>query len=142
MNNFHIYETKEEASEFKSTFEDSKEYSRTGAKVLFEGIVRNHNELRDDVEKLFYESHKEMAIKEVSKIFDELKEEFDILHIEGYHMTGMLEVRDIAVVIIAYSEHRADAFYAAKKAMDLIKERAPIWKKESYKEEKSKWINH
>jgi len=39
-------------------------------------------------------------------------------------------VGEIAVAITAASAHRAPAFEACRAAIDRLKERAPIWKKE------------
>ena len=43
---------------------------------------------------------------------------------------GSLAVGEIAVAITAASAHRAPAFEACRAAIDRLKERAPIWKKE------------
>jgi molybdopterin synthase catalytic subunit len=39
-------------------------------------------------------------------------------------------VGEIAVVVVAGAAHRGDAFAAARYAIDTLKERVPIWKKE------------
>jgi molybdopterin synthase catalytic subunit len=43
---------------------------------------------------------------------------------------GALAVGEAAVVIAAAAPHRAEAFTACRAAIDRLKERAPIWKKE------------
>ena len=47
-----------------------------------------------------------------------------------HHRIGALAVGEIAVAITAASAHRAPAFEACRAAIDRLKERAPIWKKE------------
>jgi molybdopterin synthase catalytic subunit len=47
-----------------------------------------------------------------------------------HHRTGTLAVGEIAVVIAASAPHRAAAFDACRAAIERLKERAPIWKKE------------
>ena len=46
------------------------------------------------------------------------------------HRTGRLEIGEAAVVIVAASAHRAEAFEACRFAIDTLKETVPIWKKE------------
>jgi molybdopterin synthase catalytic subunit len=47
-----------------------------------------------------------------------------------HHRVGALDVGETAVVIAAAAPHRAEAFTACRAAIDRLKERAPIWKKE------------
>jgi molybdopterin synthase catalytic subunit len=43
---------------------------------------------------------------------------------------GSLVVGETAVVIAVGAPHRAEAFDACRAAIDRLKQRAPIWKKE------------
>jgi molybdopterin synthase catalytic subunit len=45
------------------------------------------------------------------------------------HRVGVLAVGDIAVALAAAAPHRGEAFRAAQELIDLLKQRAPIWKK-------------
>src|SRR3990172_7963544 len=49
---------------------------------------------------------------------------------EGAHRVGHLEIGELAVVVAAAAPHRAEAFEACRFAIDRLKERVPIWKKE------------
>jgi molybdopterin synthase catalytic subunit len=46
------------------------------------------------------------------------------------HRLGMLSVGEPSVAIVAASPHRAEAFAACRAAIEKIKARVPIWKKE------------
>ena len=46
------------------------------------------------------------------------------------HRIGRLEIGDAAVVVVAASAHRAEAFEACRFAIDTLKETVPIWKRE------------
>ena len=50
--------------------------------------------------------------------------------VEIAHRVGHLEIADAAVVIVAASPHRAEAFEACRFAIDTLKQTVPIWKKE------------
>ena len=110
-----------------------------GGIVLFEGRVRNHNEGKD-VLSLDYEIYPEMAISEGQKIVDEAKEKFDIVGIECIHRYGNLELGDIAVLVVASSKHRKEAFLACEFVIDKVKEEVPVWKKEHYTNAQAKWV--
>ena len=53
------------------------------------------------------------------------------IHMAGkVGVAGHLEIGDLAVVIVAASPHRAEAFEACRYAIDTLKATVPIWKKE------------
>ncbi|MFN8576377.1 MAG: molybdenum cofactor biosynthesis protein MoaE [Candidatus Sericytochromatia bacterium] len=111
-----------------------------GASVVFEGLVRNHNEGKE-VLQLEYEAFERMCEKEAKKIFDEAKEQFKIFDIVCIHRVGKLEIGDIAVWLGVNSAHRGDSFKACEYVIDNIKTRLPIWKKEYYRNGDSGWVN-
>jgi molybdopterin synthase catalytic subunit len=100
-----------------------------GAYVLFEGVVRNHNEGRA-VESIVYEAYRPMAEKEIAKIVDEVARAFPDVTLALQHRLGELRVGDSSIAIVAASPHRAEAFAACRMTIDRIKETVPIWKKE------------
>ena len=48
------------------------------------------------------------------------------------HRLGRLEIGEASVVVAVASPHRAEAFTACRYAIDTLKARVPIWKKEFY----------
>jgi molybdopterin synthase catalytic subunit len=100
-----------------------------GAYVLFEGVVRNHNE-GHAVESIVYEAYRPMAEKEIAKIVDEVTRAFPDVTLALQHRLGELHVGDSSIAIVAASPHRAEAFAACRMTIDRIKETVPIWKKE------------
>lgn len=111
-----------------------------GAFVIFEGLVRNHNEGKQ-VLQLEYEAYETMCEKEAEKIFKEAKERFKVFDIVCIHRTGLLQIGDIAVWVGVNSAHRGDSFKACEFVIDEIKTRLPIWKKEYYTNGDSGWVN-
>ncbi len=110
-----------------------------GGIVTFEGRVRNSNQGKS-VLKLEYEAFKEMAELEGNKIIKEARELFDIVDVACVHRTGILEIKDLAVWIVAYSKHREAAFRATEYVIDQLKTRVPIWKKEYYVNGETDWV--
>ncbi|MDK1021093.1 MAG: molybdenum cofactor biosynthesis protein MoaE [Candidatus Hydrogenedentes bacterium] len=118
----------------------SLEAASAGGCVTFEGWVRNENEGRD-VRQLEYEGYAAVASKEGQKVLDEALEKFDVLRAECVHRVGHLEVGDMAVWIGVSAGHRAAAFDACRYIIEEIKSRLPIWKKETYTDGDSGWLN-
>jgi molybdopterin synthase catalytic subunit len=56
------------------------------------------------------------------------------------HRVGSLAVGDAAVVVAASAPHRAEAFAACRAAIDTLKERVPIWKREWSPSGDSSWV--
>ena len=48
----------------------------------------------------------------------------------SFDRVGHLEIGELAVVVAAAAPHRAEAFEAARFAIDSLKQTVPIWKKE------------
>ena len=113
---------------------------RAGALVTFEGWVRNHHEGRA-VQWLEYQAYEALADKEGRRIIQEALSRYEILAVQCAHRVGRVEIGQQAVWIGVTAEHRADAFQACRFLIDQIKQRLPIWKKETYVGGESAWVN-
>jgi molybdopterin synthase catalytic subunit len=100
-----------------------------GGLVTFTGAVRASSRGRD-IRHLEYEAYAGMAEAELEKIADEAAARWPGVRVAIAHRTGRLEVGEAAVVVAAAAPHRAEAFEAARFAIDELKQRVPIWKKE------------
>jgi MoaE-MoaD fusion protein len=101
-----------------------------GGVVTFTGVVRREGHHLSDVVRLEYEAYVEMAEQVLADIAEEIEREWPGTEIAIHHRIGSLVVGEVAVAITAASAHRAPAFEACRAAIDRLKERAPIWKKE------------
>jgi molybdopterin converting factor subunit 1 len=101
-----------------------------GAIVTFAGIVRRRGHHLPDVVRLEYEAYREMAEAVLGEIAGEIEREWPGVRIAIHHRIGALSVGEAAVAIAATAQHRAPAFEACRAAIDRLKLRAPIWKKE------------
>jgi molybdopterin synthase catalytic subunit len=100
-----------------------------GAVVAFLGVVRNHNAGRS-VRYLEYDAYEPLALKVFGRIADEARERWPGVRLALHHRVGRLEIGEASVAIAAASAHRADAFAAARYAIERVKQIAPIWKHE------------
>lgn len=111
-----------------------------GGYVEFEGRVRNHSQGRG-VHALYYEAYHKLAQSEGEAIVREALEQFPIVDAACVHRVGTLDLGEVAVWIGVVSAHRADAFRACSYCIDEIKARLPIWKRETYANGESEWVN-
>jgi molybdopterin synthase catalytic subunit len=102
-----------------------------GAVVTFLGLVRNHNAGRR-VRYLEYDAYEPLALKVFQRIADEARDRWPLVRLALHHRIGRLEIGEASVAIAAASAHRADAFAAARYAIERVKQIAPIWKHEFF----------
>jgi molybdopterin synthase catalytic subunit len=100
-----------------------------GGIVTFTGTVRRQGQ-QPNVARLEYEAYVPMAEEVLATIAAEIEREWPGTLVAIHHRTGTLAVGDVAVVIAASAPHRAEAFDACRAAIERLKQRAPIWKKE------------
>lgn len=110
-----------------------------GGIAVFVGTVRNATQNKN-VTQLDFSTYRPMAIKEMQKIADIALEKFGVKKIAIHHAEGMLQIKDVPVIITVSSPHRKAAFDACQYAIDTLKETVPIWKKE-YFEDGEVWVN-
>jgi molybdopterin synthase catalytic subunit/molybdopterin converting factor small subunit len=117
---------------------DQVRSDQAGAIATFIGTTRVESRGRT-VLHLDYEAYEEMAEQVMSEIATELKARYELCEIAIHHRTGRVEIGDASVVIAVSAPHRHDALAACKDAIDALKERVPLWKKEVY-EGGEEWI--
>ena len=100
-----------------------------GGIVSFIGRVRDHAR-GHSIEHLEYEAYPAMAELEMDKIVDEAATLWPGTRVAIAHRVGRLEIGDAAVVVVAASAHRGEAFEACRFAIDTLKVTVPIWKRE------------
>jgi molybdopterin synthase catalytic subunit len=104
--------------------------SDTGGIVTFLGTVRD-NAMGRKISKMEIEIYEEMAKNQLNTIREEAIEKFGVNKIVVVHRYGEFDVRDNIVFIAVSSGHRKEAFRACMYMIDELKQRVPIWKKET-----------
>lgn len=108
-----------------------------GAVVTFSGIIRNHDDGRP-VTGLDYEAHPEAQrfLEEACLIVASESG----LRIAAAHRTGALTIGDLALVASVAAPHRAEAFAACARVVELIKLTVPIWKRQHLATGDAEWV--
>jgi molybdopterin synthase catalytic subunit len=101
-----------------------------GAILVFEGVARDHFEGRP-VRRLAYEAYPELALPVLDEILAEVAARFGA-RAAIVHRLGEVPVTEPTVVIAVGAAHRAEAYEASRHALEALKARLPVWKKEIY----------
>jgi molybdopterin synthase catalytic subunit len=109
-----------------------------GAVATFVGTTRAQSRGRT-VLHLDYEAYDGMAEAEMARIAADLGERYELTAVAMTHRVGRVEVGETSVAIAVSAPHRAAALSACRDAIDELKERVPLWKKEVY-EGGEEWI--
>jgi len=108
-----------------------------GALVTFRGVVRDHDH-GAAVSALDYQAHPDAeAFLEqcCATVADETG-----LSVAAAHRTGSLVIGDVALVAFVAAPHRAEAFAACERLVNLIKETVPIWKRQHLADGVTEWV--
>jgi molybdopterin synthase catalytic subunit len=112
-----------------------------GAVVTFLGTTRETSP--DDprpVAALDYEAYEALAVAEMEKIANETRERFGPLGIAMVHRTGRVALGEPSVAVVVAAPHRGAAFDACRHAIDALKSRVAVWKREIYRDGGTAWI--
>jgi molybdopterin synthase catalytic subunit len=118
-----------------------------GAVVTFAGVVRDHDHGREVVE-LEYSAHP-TAARVLAETAAAVAERFTgaggaapgVRAIAVSHRIGTLTIGDVALACVVAADHRAEAFAACAQLVDELKRVLPIWKRQSFADGHSEWVN-
>ncbi len=111
-----------------------------GATSLFVGTVRDvHGGRR--VDRIDYEAYEAMAAREMAAVAAEVQARHAGTRLAIAHRLGTLRVGEASVVIAASHAHRAEAIAACADAIELLKGRVPIWKREHFADGTIEWVD-
>ena len=111
----------------------------SGGTAIFVGTARGETDGRT-VLSLEFEAYEAMALKEMTKIAQDIAAKWPVDSILIHHRTGTVLAGETAVIIVATARHRAAAFEACRYAIDTLKDTVPIWKKEVF-EDGEEWVS-
>jgi MoaE-MoaD fusion protein len=115
--------------------------SDSGAAVSFVGTVRDHAADLDGVVGLDYSAYEAMAEAELARIAAEVRSAHpEVRGLALLHALGELTVGDRTILVAVTSPHRAEAFAACRDALDWVKDRVPVFKRERSSDGAHRWV--
>ncbi len=119
-------------------FLNGDDHFKTGASVLFLGVVRGDSEGKK-VLYLEYEAYEEMAEQMLKELVASSFDKWPLQEIKILHRLGRVWLGQIAVAIEVKSVHRDEAYQASRYLIEEIKHKVSIWKKEYFADGTSEW---
>src|SRR5699024_8138329 len=110
-----------EPLDIDSLLEETRD-AESGALIVFSGTVRNHHAGKG-VTRLEYTAHTALVEQVLGELEQETIERFGVRQCRIIHRHGVLEIGDDSVLVVVRSAHRAQAFEAARYAIDELKQR-------------------
>lgn len=112
----------------------------SGGHSFFLGQVRDDEVNGKRVRAIEYSAYENMVKAEADKIRESVFSEFDdVKSIFIIHSTGVVKTGEVSLAVMISAGHRKQAMQACSMAVELIKERLPVWKKEIYEDNSHNW---
>ncbi len=114
-----------------------------GAVSVFLGTVRDGPEEagHGGVTGIEYSAYDAMAEAELDRIVAEAGGRWPGVRLALRHRLGLVPVGEASVAIVAAAPHRAAAFAACRHAIEEIKRRVPLWKREIHADGTAAWVD-
>lgn len=109
-----------------------------GGVVAFTGLVRDTDGGRA-VRELEYVAHPD-AQDALRRVAEAVAADLPVRAIAAVHRVGLLQIGDVAVVVAAAAAHRGQAFDAARRLIDDLKQTVPIWKRQVFADGSQEWV--
>lgn len=110
-----------------------------GATNVFVGTMRDFNQ-GDGVQSMYLEHYPGMTEKQLARIVEQAKSQWQILDSLLIHRIGEVFPDEVLVLVATWSIHRGDAFDASRYIMENLKSQAPFWKKETLSSGQKRWV--
>jgi len=111
-----------------------------GASSLFVGTVREVN-VGKRVLSIDYEAYEPMAERELAAVAHEVAARHQGARVAIEHRLGTLGLGEASVAIAVSHPHRGPAIAACAEAIELLKRRVPIWKREHFADGTVDWVD-
>ncbi len=105
-----------------------KPYS-VGGLSIFLGVVREFNQGKK-VRYLEYQAERAMVLIQLRELATQLRQRWGVERLMIAHRLGRVKVGETSLAVLVGTEHRQEAMSACQYAVEWIKTRLPIWKKE------------
>lgn len=110
-----------------------------GAALTFFGVVRSRSDERR-VRHIDYEAYEPMAERVIADVVAGARGRFAIAGAEVIHRIGVVPAGEASLRVDVRAPHRDAAIAAMAWIVTTIKERVPIWKREVYDDDTSRWL--
>ncbi len=119
--------------------EERARHSEPGAVVSFQGVVRPDRTNRGPVTALEFEAYEAMGEGEMGRIVEEVQVKWPGTHMLWQHRLGRIPVGETSLFLVVSAPQQDAAFSACHFALEQMKTRVPLWKKDVFLDGASRW---
>jgi molybdopterin synthase catalytic subunit len=112
---------------------------RAGALVTFTGYVRDFSP-GEPTETLYLEHYPGMCERVLDEVAAEARKRWNLADTVIVHRVGALPRAAQVVFVATAAPHRGDAFRGCEYMIDVLKTRAPFWKRETLASGRRFWV--
>lgn len=110
-----------------------------GGHSIFLGQVRADEIDGIKVSAIEFTAYKEVAEKKIAEIREDIFSKYPLTCMHIYHSLGTIKVGEICLFVFTSSKHRKPAQEACSELVERIKAEVPIWGKEIFENNTTKW---
>jgi molybdopterin synthase catalytic subunit len=126
--------TAEMHAQARATGEPDGAPAETGARVRFEGVVRQgeadpQQDRVRELDALDYEAYEPMAAQGLTELARAIGARHGLRAIVALHSRGRVRVGEVSFLLEVHAAHRAPALAAMTEFIDALKREVPIWKR-------------
>lgn len=110
-----------------------------GAHSIFLGQVRNDLIAGQEVAAIEYSAYVDMAEEKFHEIREETFAKYPLTCMHIYHSLGRVGAGEISLFVFTSAIHRREAIDACNEVVERIKQEAPVWGKEIFKNDTYTW---
>ncbi|MBK8574895.1 MAG: molybdenum cofactor biosynthesis protein MoaE [Elusimicrobia bacterium] len=119
--------------------EERARETEPGAVVSFQSVVRLDRTQEGPVTALEFEAYEAMGELEMNRILEEVERRWPGTRMLCQHRLGRIPVGETSLFLVVSSPRRVDAFSACHYALEQMKGRVPLWKKDVFSDGSSRW---
>jgi len=113
---------------------------KSGATSIFIGTMRDMND-GNVVEAMTLEHYPGMTEKQIEIAVSQAQQQWQINDMLILHRVGEVVSDQTIVLVAVWASHRGDAFDACRYIIEVLKSRAPFWKKEKLITNEERWVS-
>jgi molybdopterin synthase catalytic subunit len=113
---------------------------KSGATSIFIGTMRDMND-GNVVEAMTLEHYPGMTEKQIEIAVSQAQQQWQINDMLILHRVGEVVPDQTIVLVAVWASHRGDAFDACRYIIEVLKSRAPFWKKEKLITNEERWVS-
>jgi molybdopterin synthase catalytic subunit len=110
-----------------------------GAHSLFLGQVRSDVIGGKTVAAIEYTTYEDMALEQMHEIREAIFAKYPLTCMHVYHSLGTVRAGEISLFVFTSSAHRRAAIDACDATVEAIKSTLPVWGKELFDDNDSRW---